>query len=296
MRRWRWLVSLLGFLLPWALAQAPVVATTPVLADLVRQVGGGQVRVESVVPFGADPHAFDLRPSTAIQVSRARILFANGLGLEPYLTRLKALLPPGTKVVELAPRMPEPICGLLGLREKGVHLHGDCDPHMWLDPRYGAFYAEAIAQELARLDPRGKEAFGRNLESFRNKVLEEDRKLDACLTGKRLRVVSQHLSLLYLARRYGIEVVGTLKDHHGLDLGVQGKVALLKEAELKGVDLVVAEPQLDPAPMRRLAEELGARWVVLYTDALDRRVPTYLDLLRWNREALCRAAFQKESR
>lgn len=41
--------------------------------------------------------------------------------------------------------------------------------------------------------------------------------------------------------------------------------------------------------MRRLAEELGARLVVLYTDTLDRRVPTYLDLLRWNREALCQA-------
>ncbi|MFN4232842.1 metal ABC transporter substrate-binding protein [Thermus sp.] len=130
----RWLaVLVLGLLLPQALAQTPVVATTPVLADLVRQVGGGRVRVESVVPLGADPHAFDLRPSTAMQVARARVLFANGLGLEGFLPRLLPLLPPGARVVELAPRMPEPICGLLGLREKGVHLHGDCDPHMWLD-------------------------------------------------------------------------------------------------------------------------------------------------------------------
>jgi len=285
----RWIsLALLG--LSWAAAQVQVAATTPVLADLVREVGGGRVRVESVVPLGADPHAFDLRPSTALQVSRARLLFANGLGLEPYLPRLRALLSQGARVVELAPRMPEPICGLLGLKERGVHLHGDCDPHMWLDPRYGVGYAEAIAGELARLDPGGREVYQRNLERFRQRVLEEDRRLEACLEGRRPRVVVQHLSLLYLARRYGLEVVGALRDHHGADPGVRGRVALLKEAELKGVDLVVAEPQLDPAPMRRLAEELGARLIVLYTDALDRRVPTYLDLLRWNRERLCEAS------
>lgn len=52
---------------------------------------------------------------------------------------------------------------------------------------------------------------------------------------------------------------------------------------------MVAEPQYNPAPLKELAEELGARLVVLYTDTLDRRVPTYLDLLRWNRERLCQA-------
>lgn len=286
MRGW---ASLLLFL-STAFAQVPVAATTPVLADLVRLVGGGRVGVESLVPLGADPHAFDLRPSTALQLSRARILFANGLGLEPYLPRLRALLPPGARVVELAPRMPEPICGLLGLREKGVHLHGDCDPHLWLDPRYGVAYGEAIAQELARLDPGGREAYGRNLEALRQKALEEDRRLAACLAGRPLRLVAQHLSLLYLARRYGLEVVGTLKGVHGQDLGVRGRVALLREAELRGVDLVVAEPQYNPEPMARLAQELGARLVVLYTDALDRRVPGYLELLRWNRERLCEAA------
>lgn len=280
-----WL-SLLWLLLS-AWAQAPVVATTPILADLARQVAGERLRVESVVPLGADPHAFDLRPSTALALSRARLLLANGLGLETYLPRLRALLPREARVVELAPRMPDPICGLLGLREKGVHLHGDCDPHMWLDPRYGMRYAEAMAEELGRLDPRGQEAFRNNLDRLRQRALEEDRRLEACLRGRPLRVVAHHLSLLYLARRHGLEVVGALRGSHGEDLGVRGRVALLREAELRGVDLVVSEPQLDPAPVRRLAEELGARLVVLYTDTLDRRVPTYLDLLRWNRERLC---------
>jgi len=285
----RGFLSLLPLALGLALAQAPVVATTPVLASIAQEVAGGRLRVGSVVPPGADPHAFDLRPSTAMDLSRARLLLANGLGLEPYLPRLKNLLPKGARVVELAPRMPEPICGLLGLREKGVHLHGDCDPHMWLDPTYGVGYAREVARELEALDPKGREVFQKNLATFRERALEEDAKLQACLQGRRLRLVVAHFSLAYLARRYGMEIVGTLRDTHGRDEGMRGRIALLKEAELKGVDLVVAEPQYDPTPLRLLAQELGARLVVLYTDVLDRRVPGYLELLRWNRERLCEA-------
>jgi zinc transport system substrate-binding protein len=146
-------LSLLALALGLALAQAPVVATTPILASIAGEVAGNRFQVESVIPMGADPHAFDLRPSVALQISQARLLIANGLGLEPYLPKLRNLLPRGARVVELAPRMPDPVCGLLGLREKGVHLHGDCDPHMWLDPAYGVRYAEELAKELSALDP-----------------------------------------------------------------------------------------------------------------------------------------------
>lgn len=78
-----------------ALAQVPVAATTPILADLVREVGGQRVSVESVVPPGADPHTFEPTPSTAKALAKSRLLFANGLGLEPFLPRLQNLLPRG---------------------------------------------------------------------------------------------------------------------------------------------------------------------------------------------------------
>jgi zinc transport system substrate-binding protein len=94
-------LALLLLLLP-ALAQVRVAATTPILADLVRAVGGDRVRVATVVPPGADPHTFEPTPALAKALSQTQLLFANGLGLEPFLPRLKALLPKGAKVVLLA--------------------------------------------------------------------------------------------------------------------------------------------------------------------------------------------------
>ncbi|WP_337845127.1 metal ABC transporter substrate-binding protein [Thermus sp.] len=282
-------LALLALLLAPALAQVRTAATLSLLADLVAQVGGGRVRVVSLVPPGADPHTYEPRPSAALALETAQALFANGLGLEPYLPRLEALLPKGARVVRLAEGQPDLICGLLGLREKGVHLHGDCDPHLWLDPAYALGYAERIAQVLGELDPKGVPLYRGRLAALRERVLEEDRALSACLKGKGLRVAATHLSLLYFARRYGVEVVSTLMDAHAQEAGPRSRLALLKEAEAGRLDLFLAEPQFPRVQAEALARELGVPLAVVYTDALDGRVPTYLDLLRHNREALCEA-------
>jgi zinc transport system substrate-binding protein len=284
----RLLLPLVFLLLP-ALAQVRAAATTPLLADLVRAVGGERVRVESLVPLGADPHGFEPLPSSVRLLSQAQVLFANGLGLEPYLNRLLPLLPKGARVVRLAEGQPGLICGLLGLREKGVHLHGDCDPHLWLDPTYAVRYGERIAETLEALDPRGGGYYRERLKAFREAALAEDARLEACLSGKGLRLAATHLSLLYFARRYGLEIVGTLMDSHGQETGPRTWVLLTERAREGGLDFVVAEPQFPREKAQALARELGVPLLVLYTDALDRRVPTYLDLLRYDREVVCEA-------
>ncbi len=63
----------------------PVVTTTTILADLVHQVGGDRVRVESLVPKGGEVHTFDPTPSDIRRVTDARVVFRNGLGLDDWL-------------------------------------------------------------------------------------------------------------------------------------------------------------------------------------------------------------------
>src|ERR1035437_8638226 len=67
-----------------------VVTTTTFLADMVRQVGGVHVSVLSLVPKGGEVHTFDPRPSEAWARSSARLLFANGFGLDAGLAQLAA--------------------------------------------------------------------------------------------------------------------------------------------------------------------------------------------------------------
>ncbi|AFV76405.1 ABC-type metal ion transport system, periplasmic component/surface adhesin [Thermus oshimai JL-2] len=272
-----------------ALAQVQVAATTPILADLVRQVGGERVRVAGVVPPGADPHTFEPTPSTAKALAQARVLFANGLGLEPFLPKLQALLPKGARVVRLGEGEKDLICEEAH-REDGhgeeEHAHGPCDPHLWLDPAYALRYAEKIAQELTRLDPKGEGAYRANLARFREEVAKRDRAYRACgLKG--VKAIAQHDAFRYFARRYGLEIVGVLSSSSAQEVGSRAFLALVEKAKREGVKLVLAEPQFRGQALRALAEATGARVALLYTDTLDAKVPTYLALLDHNLKALC---------
>jgi len=280
---------LAGFLLLLvpALAQVRVAATTPILADLVSAVGGDRVRVATVVPPGADPHTFEPTPALAKALSQTRLLFANGLGLEPFLPRLKALLPKGAKVVLLAEGRKGLICEEEAHpREKEDHAHGPCDPHLWLDPTYALAYAETIAQELTRLDPAGQAQYRANLKRFQEEVKRRDQAFRAC-NLKGVKVVVQHDAFRYFARRYGLVVVGVLSHGGAQEVGSRTFLALVEKAKKEGVRLVLAEPQFQGKAIRTLAEAIGARVAVLYTDTLDDRVRSYLDLLDHNRKALC---------
>ncbi len=65
-----------------------VVTANTILDDLVRQVGGDQVRTHCLVAPGADPHTFEPRPSDVRHLVRADLLVVNGLNLEPAVLRL----------------------------------------------------------------------------------------------------------------------------------------------------------------------------------------------------------------
>jgi zinc transport system substrate-binding protein len=280
---------LAGFLLLLvpALAQVRVAATTPILADLVSAVGGDRVRVATVVPPGADPHTFEPTPALAKALSQTQLLFANGLGLEPFLPRLKALLPKGAKVVLLAEGRKGLICEEEAHPgEKEDHAHGPCNPHLWLDPTYALAYAETIAKELTRLDPAGQAQYRANLKRFQEEVKRRDQAFMAC-NLKGVKVVVQHDAFRYFARRYGLVVVGVLSHGGAQEVGSRTFLALVEKAKKEGVRLVLAEPQFQGKAIRTLAEAIGARVAVLYTDTLDDRVRSYLDLLDHNRKALC---------
>src|ERR1700712_3450144 len=65
-----------------------VVATFSILADLVKNVGGGRVAVKSLVGPNGDAHVYQPTPNDAKAVSDAKLVFVNGLGFEGWMSRL----------------------------------------------------------------------------------------------------------------------------------------------------------------------------------------------------------------
>ena len=129
-----------------------VVATTTVLADMVRQVGGTNVDVTSIVPKGGVVETFDPSPRDIAAVSAADLVVMNGLGLDDWLERVINAANPDVPVVRLAEDLPgvDYVTGEAGEAE---------NPHLWLDVSNGARYAGRIADALATADPARTAAF-----------------------------------------------------------------------------------------------------------------------------------------
>lgn len=81
-----------------------VVATTPIVADLARNVAGDQARVTQIIPNGSDPHTFEPTLRSVRNIANADLALVNGLLLEPQaLSRtVQATVPESTPVIEVA--------------------------------------------------------------------------------------------------------------------------------------------------------------------------------------------------
>ena len=124
-----------------------VVTTTTILADLVAQVGGSRVTVDSLVPKGGEVHTFDPTPSDVRRLAAADLVFLNGLGLDDWLASLVTDAGTTAPVVRLGE-------DLVGVDYIAGGVDGrEVNPHLWLNVAYAAKYAERIAGQLRILDP-----------------------------------------------------------------------------------------------------------------------------------------------
>lgn len=289
----------MGFLLmlglgPGLAQPVPVAATTGFIADMVRNVGGNRVSVVQVVPNGSDPHSFEPRPSVIQAISRARVFFANGLGLEPFLEKLEAQLPRNARIVELADGLPNLIKP--GNKEtqanEHAHDHAEYDPHLWLDPTYGIRYVEKIRDALAAVDPAGRAVYAQNASGYIAQIRQADAAVGRCLADipQALRkLVSQHEALLYFNRHYQLISIGSIADFAGQERGPASLARLAQAMKKENVRVIFVEPQFSQGQARALAEATGARIARIYSDAFDNTVNSYLKLIQANGQAICQA-------
>lgn len=255
-----------------------VVTTTTFLADMVRQVGGEHVSVLSLVPKGGEVHTFDPRPSEAWALSSARLVFANGLGLDDWLTQLAADVGTDGPIVRLGENLP----GVDYIVE-----NGQTNPHLWLDVANAEKYVDRINAALAAADPANAGTYGAGRDAYRARLADLDtwaRGQLAALPAANRRIVSYHDALPYFCRAYGLTVVGNVVAAPGQDPSVQEVQRLIDSIRANGVRAIFSEAQFNPELARTIASEAGARVVSdLYTDTLgDSPADTYEGLVRWD--------------
>ena len=261
-----------------------VAATTPQVADIVREVGGPVVSVDQVIRPGVDSHDYELRPSDVAGVADARLLFTSGLGLDGWADSLLADSGSKARVIDLS-------AGLPVRRASG----DEPDPHWWHDPRNLEAAATRAQLALSRADPGGARGFARRASAYRASIRRTDAAIRRCLERippSRRTVVTDHDALGYFTDRYGVTVVGAIFPATSTQgQASAGEVAALEQAiRDRQVKAVFPESTLNSALARRIAADTGAATGdPLYADSLGKpgsSESTVLGAMRANADAL----------
>jgi zinc/manganese transport system substrate-binding protein len=291
MGRPRLFLFFLALVVP-AAAQPLVLTTSPVLQDLVRQVGGASVRVECLVPAGTSGPDFEPTPETARRLHEAGMLVVNGSGNEPWLDELLQRSDYAGAVVVATEGLPLlDLDGQWHAADSPVAAidQDDFDPYAWHDPRNVIRYVENIRAGLARLLPTREgeyrirtNSYTGELQNLHAYAVEQFGSIPA----DRRRLVTSLASLHYFAAAYGLRIVRIPGLASGQELrpGILGK--LVDTITRLRAPAVFFEPTANARTIKRIADATKARIITsLYTDGLGpagSAAGTYLGMFRAN--------------
>jgi len=270
----------------------PVVASFTILGDLVKNVGGDRVAVETLVGPNGNAHVYAPSPNDAKKAVDAKLVFVNGLGFEGWLERL--VKASGTKAPIIVATN-----GIKPLERAGGghdHDHGRADPHAWQSVANAKIYVANIRDALIAADPAGKEAYSANAAAYLAKLDALDREVRevvAKIPADRRRVITSHNAFGYFQDAYGVNFAapqGVSTEAEASAKDVAGMISQIKKQKIAAVFL---ENVTDPRQMQQIAQETGAKvGGILYSDALTGakgEAPTYIDLIRHNLRQLASA-------
>lgn len=265
-------IVLLAFALTGAGGGMKVAVSIPPLADFVRGVGGGRVEVELLVPPGADPHTYEIRPAQMRFLAEAQLLFVVGLGLEWWLEGVvSAVGNPDLEVV---------------MTSEGIGtVNGD--PHIWLDPLNAILMVATIRDALVRADPAGRLHYESNAARYIVHLLELHQEIVGRIANwKHREFVALHGAWAYFARRYGLKQLAVIVTTPGQEPSAREVARIIELMRSRGVRAVFAEVQHPHGIAEAVAREAGVSLVLL--DPLG-GVPgreDYLSLMRYNLERM----------
>src|SRR6266550_3202247 len=246
-------------------AQLRVVATTPDLASVAREIGGDRVSVVALAKPTEDPHFVDAKPSFIVTLNRADALIEGGAELE--LGWLPPLLE-NSRNSKIAAGAPGRIVASEGIklleiptsfdRSKG-DIHSLGNPHFMVDPVSAKIVARNIASHLGQIDPKDAATYNSNLARFNSRIdskLADWQKQLAPYRGAK--IVTYHRDFIYLAERFGLSIVDELEPKPGIAPSPSHLAQVILEMKRANAKVILVQPFQNRKTAETVARQTGA--------------------------------------
>ncbi|WP_077623523.1 metal ABC transporter solute-binding protein, Zn/Mn family [Sediminibacillus massiliensis] len=266
--------------------QLNVYTTLYPLQFFAETIGGDQVEVQSILPPGSDAHTYEPTSSTMIDIAESDAFIYIGAGMEAYADSIsEAVQDEDVKLVEAADGVP-----LLesGVEEHGSeeedhghdhdhqseeghtheedteegeagHVHGDVDPHVWLDPVRSIALAENIKDTLVSLQPEQESLFEENYEQLKTRLQELDEEFHTLIDEQEQKdILVSHAAYGYWEHAYGLNQIAIAGLSSSSEPSQKQIERIIEEAKHHGIDTILFEQNVTPRVAEIVQKEIGA--------------------------------------
>jgi ABC-type Zn uptake system ZnuABC Zn-binding protein ZnuA len=239
-----------------------VAATIFPLYDIVRAIGGPDIRASVIVPPGASPHTFEPSPSSVSELAQTQAVFRIGHGLDEWIAAMAqsagvaslVTVDRGISLRRFSPNEADP----------DHPTPGNADPHYFLTIENARRIAETVDLALSRIAPEAAARFGERRGAYQRRLDRTEMEIRGVLSGLRLHEIATfHNAFGYFAKAYGLKVVATFEPFPGLEPGPRDIALFEQRVRESGVKVIFAEPQTSLNGIRPIASDLGVRLSML---------------------------------
>lgn len=276
-----------------------IVATTEMVADIVRQVAGKHGNVTALMGAGTDPHLFKALRNTVKQLNDADVVFYSGLMLEGRMQ----------DALKQADSDQHPVIAVTSGLEKNEpeflrsppEFEGHFDPHVWMDVDAWSRCMDVVVETLSKLDPSHAAEFEQNAKAYRAELSELDGYIKGAIESipEAQRVlVTAHDAFGYFGRRYGIDVRSVQGVTTESEAGIQDVNRLVDFLVGRKLPAIFVESSVSEKNIKAVIEGTASRNVPvkiggnLFSDAMGAEGTyegTYIGMLDHNATVISRA-------
>ena len=277
------------------------VATTGMVADLVKNVGGDRVELQTLMGPGVDPHLYRATEGDVIRIGGADVVFYSGLHLEAKMADVFERLRSRVRTVAVTDAIDR------DLLLTPAQFQGNYDPHVWFDVRLWMQAATKVEDALIAMDPQHERTYRGNARAYLERLGRLDRyvRAQARRVPRRARVlITAHDAFNYFGRAYGFEVRGLQGISTAAEAGTADVSTLAEFVVDRRIPAMFVESSVPPRFIEAVQEAVRARGFdvaiggQLYSDAMgDPGTPegTYVGMVRHNIDSIVAGLLQDEA-
>jgi manganese/zinc/iron transport system substrate-binding protein len=231
-----------------------VTATTSMVTDLVKSIGGERVEVYGLMGPGVDPHLYKASHADIDKLSRAKVIFYNGLLLEGKLQEVLNNMNRRKKVYAVSDAIPKK--RLLSPPD----FEGHHDPHIWFDVLLWQKCIDVVVKGLSEADPAGKADFEKRGNELRKKMQDLHEwalgRVAEVPVEKRI-LITSHDAFNYFGRAYGFQVIGLQGISTVTEVSIADMAKMADFIKSKNVKAIFVESSVPHSTIERVSKDAG---------------------------------------